>query len=1213
LRGAKHRIKELFAEALRVPPAARSAFVAETCGADRELREELEGLLAAHERPDGFLQEPTYPPGASAAAEGPGTRIDHYKLLELIGEGGFGAVYMAEQEQPIRRRVALKLLKLGMDSRQVIARFEAERQALALMDHPNIARVLDAGTTASGRPYFVMELVRGVPITTYCDQAHLSTAERLSVFLDVCHAVQHAHQKGIIHRDLKPSNVLVTLHDGKPVPKVIDFGIAKATEQRLTEKTLFTGFGQMIGTPAYMSPEQAEMSGLDIDTRSDVYSLGVLLYELLAGAPPFDPERLKSAGMAEILRIIKEEEPPRPSTRVSTLGSVLPGVAARRSTEPQKLGALLRGDLDWVVMKALAKERQRRYESASGLARDVQRYLDHEPVSAGPPTFVYRASKFVRRNRVAVGAGLLFTLALVGGLTGTTLALLEAREAARTARANAADAELKFQIAREGADILLNDVVHELPKIPGTRELARDVLDAALAHYEKLAAEKPGDPGEQRRIWIAFQELSDAYGALGEKEQAALAHARSRELVTRAAQEAPANRSFQLDLAVSSERAGALAYTEGRIDAAAAYFEEERALLEPLVADAPDEPVAQRTLAICYGQIGRLESLRGNDPLSVGWYEKSLAILGRLVVLTPRDAVVLRELCFTLERLSQSAADPGPLFERAASIVEQLAEIEGDTPQTLRARGYFQFQRARASTHAGRYADAKAQATSAKEILDRLIAAEPKNPQYQLLLMQVLQELADITFQTGDHEESRAGTAAAFAIGKRLSAADDASVEFLFGLARSSAKLADPAERAGNVAEARELLERAVELDEKLLTLIPENWGHLDGAMTTHARLGLLLAQMGAVDEARTHMERAEELSLRALEMSPAEPRFRYLRIHTLVLGGDLSYVQGHFVDAEKRARTALAMAEELAKEQPVPQYMVELAMTLERLGRNAAQRIDLAEEERLYRRALLVLEECLAQTPEAPWGRFNYANILSKLGTVLETRGELAEAQKVYGLALERTRELVAAEPQSPRLDLQLVFLLQMRGNALLREGDPEGALGHYTEMHAIVSATVARQPRVAQYRASLANACQALAGAYSPSDPKLAREWARRSLAEYRTLADAPDADFSYVNTYAWCLLTCEFEELRDVERALEYAEQVAERTGGSDPSVLDTLALAYFENGEFERALATQERALATLGTQNPTRHAEYLSRLERYRAGRPTTEDAASGKQ
>jgi WD40 repeat protein len=468
-------LEAIFFAALEREPAERTVYLDEACGGDADLRRRVEKMLAAQSQARSFLEQPaatSVTVDLPSAAEGPGTVIGPYKLLERIGEGGFGVVFLAEQAEPVRRKVALKVLKAGMDTRPVVARFEAERQALAIMDHPNIAKVFDGGVTPSGRPYFVMELVKGVPITDFCDQHHLTPRQRLELFVPVCQAVQHAHQKGIIHRDLKPSNVLVSRHDSTPVVKVIDFGVAKALGQELTDKTLFTGLGQLVGTPLYMSPEQAGMSDLDVDTRSDVYSLGVLLYELLTGTTPFSKDRFTKAAYDEIRRIIREEDPPRPSTRLSESTETLPSVAAQRQTEPAKLTRLVRGELDWIVMKALEKDRSRRYETANGLAMDVLRYLRDEPVQACPPSAWYRYRKLARRNRRALVTISVVALAAFVGVTA--LAVSTARVWQADKDVWQANKDLREALERERYESYSQRIT------VADRELSTDNLAAAL-------------------------------------------------------------------------------------------------------------------------------------------------------------------------------------------------------------------------------------------------------------------------------------------------------------------------------------------------------------------------------------------------------------------------------------------------------------------------------------------------------------------------------------------------------------------------------------------------------------------------------------------------------------------------------------------------------------------------------------------------------------
>ncbi len=479
MRTPQQHAKDVFVELIsNVDPEHWTIRLAELCGGNTEVRNRVVALLHAHQNPDSYLENPAFDPDRTVEQCGPfmevaGAQVGSYKLLQQIGEGGMGLVFMAEQTLPVKRRVALKIVKPGMDSRQVIARFEAERQALALMDHPNIAKVFDAGTTTGGRPYFVMELVKGVPITNYCDEYRLTPRERLGLFLSVCQAVQHAHLKGVIHRDLKPSNVLIAAYDGKPVPKVIDFGVAKATGPKLTEKTMFTEFGSVIGTLEYMSPEQAELNQLDIDTRSDVYSLGVLLYELLTGTTPLEQERIKESAFHEILRFIREEEPPKPSTRLSTSNS-LPVVAGNRGTEATRLIRVVRGELDWIVMKSLEKDRNRRYESASALGTDLERYLSSEAVQACPPSAWYRFRKMTRRNKVAIVTTGLVAASLLIGTAVSLWQMTAALKAEAQAQNSLAEAVAAKERATEAEELATERLAAEqAAREEATREAKR--------------------------------------------------------------------------------------------------------------------------------------------------------------------------------------------------------------------------------------------------------------------------------------------------------------------------------------------------------------------------------------------------------------------------------------------------------------------------------------------------------------------------------------------------------------------------------------------------------------------------------------------------------------------------------------------------------------------------------------------------------------------
>jgi serine/threonine protein kinase len=615
-----------------------------------------------HPHPD----EPASSTADVPLAEGAQTVIGRFRLLEKIGEGGFGVVYVAEQKTPVRRRVALKIIKLGMDTRSVVARFEAERQALAMMDHPNIAKVFDAGATDTGRPYFVMELVRGIPITDYCDQKNLPPVERLGLFIDVCHAIQHAHQKGVIHRDIKPSNILVAQQDGVPIPKVIDFGIAKATQGDLTDKTIYTQFQQFIGTPAYMSPEQAETSVLDVDTRSDIYSLGVLLYELLTGTTPFDAKELMKAGMDEMRRRIRETEPMRPSNRLSGMtGADSTGTAKRRGMEPQRLISLLRGDLDWVVMKCLEKDRTRRYETATGLAQDVQRHLNNEPITARPPSSIYRFRKTVRRNKLAFGAAAAVVVALVAGLGLATAGFLRAnveRQRAETALDEAqqqktlaqqqrALADDNFREARAAVEDLLQISDQRLKDQPGLQPLRTELMKAVIDRYEPFLAKPIADPTpreELARLYAQYGlqrlDLTTYSDALLESVLADFEKARA--IQEQLLAEHPGDRAIRLDLAWTLNLEQWWAHP--RPPSAKKSGLRAIALIRDLIAEDPDDPFARDELVWASWLYTRLYPDL-SDPSVKDISNEGITIGEQLVREYPASAEFRRDLANALE------------------------------------------------------------------------------------------------------------------------------------------------------------------------------------------------------------------------------------------------------------------------------------------------------------------------------------------------------------------------------------------------------------------------------------------------------------------------------------------------------------------------------------------------------------------------------------
>jgi serine/threonine protein kinase/tetratricopeptide (TPR) repeat protein len=1036
------RLRRIFDEALELPKAKREGFLARECGDDAALKAQVEALLAAAED-ERFLSAPTGPAHEDVAPlrEGPGTRIGPYKLLQLIGEGGFGAVFLAEQEKPVARRVALKIIKLGMDTRQVVARFEQERQALAVMDHPNIARVIDAGATDTGRPYFVMELVKGEPIAEYCDKHNLPIDERLTLFEQVCNAVQHAHSKGIIHRDLKPSNILVGTQDGKPHAKIIDFGIAKATSAKLTDKTLFTEHRQIIGTLQYMSPEQAEGS-LDIDTRTDVYALGVVLYELLTGTTPFDSDTLRDAMYSEIHRMIREVEPPNPSARLHQSSDTLANVAARRRVEPKRLGTLVRGELDWIVMKALEKDRARRYESAHGLAADVRRYLAGEAVVAAPPSAAYRFQKFVRRNRGPVIAGSGVALALLVGAIGFAWQASVARkERDHAVTARAAEAEQRKLADEQRAEAVKQQRLAEANAAAETKARKRAETISEFV-TDALRSADPNYGGEQGiTVAEAMQQAADLLDEGSVREEPDL-EASLRKMIAE------------------------ILHRNGKIDEALPLAERALAMFETLAnGDSSDVAIALNQVATIRQDLGRLDDA---EPI----FERALAMQRRL---HPDDhgdvAVALNNLALVranLGRLEESE----PLFAESLAMKQRL--FPGDNEDL--AMGLNNLAHIR---------DLLGREREAVELYEQSLAMYERMFDDHPQLAMSLYNLGQVRVGEGRLEESDALLARALDMYRRLFHDDHPD------LARAIGGLANIRKIRGRFAEAEPLFVEALEMKQRLFP------GDHPAVAREVVSLALLRHETGDFAAAEKDATRALEMNerlyggdhpdiARALDMlarirqdagraADAEPLFvRVLEMQRRLHAGDHADVaralnrlssalqdQGRNADAEPLCRQALEMLRRV-----YPEDHPKVASALANLGMLHLATDRAAEAEPSLRASVEMHRRYYKGD------HYDVAMALALLARAQHALGRTDEERASFAESIARQRR--GAPTGSPTL----ANTLWRSGRARLEDGDATAALPELEEAVAIAERLLApASTDLARYRETL-DACRKASG---------------------------------------------------------------------------------------------------------------------------------------
>lgn len=1002
----------LFEQALNVSPTELPAWLDQRCAGDPALRQRIEKLLAAHLTAEGTrvpfaysgldvssdpINTPTLVPSPTTPTIG--TMLGgKYKLLQSIGEGGMGSVYMAQQTEPVKRTVAIKVIKPGMDSKAVLARFDAERQALAMMDHPNIAKVLDAGATDSGCPYFVMELVKGIPITKFCDDSKLTPKQRLELFLPVCEAMQHSHQKGIIHRDIKPSNVLVAMYDGRVVPKVIDFGVAKATGQALTEATVLTGFGALVGTPEYMSPEQASLNNLDIDTRSDIYSLGVLLYELLSGHTPVDRKSLEKAAIYEILRIVRDVDAPLLSAKLSSIDTIA-SVAANRRTEPKRLANQFRGELDWVLLKALEKDRTRRYSTASGFAHDIQRYLANEIVEARPPSTLYTFQKFVRRHKGPVIAASLVLLALLFGIAGTTWGFIHAehrRQEAEFARAEEAK-QRELAVSNESKAILAKD------EEARQRVIAEEEKQRAIDFQNKALDALRATTGED------VEKLIGERIDLSENERAYL-EAIAKRWQAFAVQEGTDQQARD----ISGEghiRVANLWDHLGRREDALLEFELAEKIYQALTAEFPKEPEYAQSLARCANSIGLTLNHIGRRVEAQTKIRQALAIQEKLDNEFPNHA----DYRIALARYHHNLGILGD------ALGNKLAAIESYRQAAI--------------------------------IEEKLANEFPELPLYRSHLAKSYSNLGVLLSSLGKVNEALEQYRQALAIREKLIADFPTESEHFRNLAISHNNYGNLLNSLGKNAESLEQYRKSIAIKEKLVSDYPGVPEHHNSLAASYKNLGATLRSIGRTSEADGLYRKALAIRERLAMTFPTEAEFREDLASTHNSLASLLSQSNKLELALEQHHLALGIREKLAADfTAVPEYRKDVASSYVNMGLTLRKLDKLQEAEVAYRQALTILEKLSTDFPEVTAYRENLASNFNSLANLLDDLELRDECMEAYHKSRAIRERLVNEHPSIPEYQVDLADVYANIASKLFEADKPAESLVWFQKALALI-----------------------------------------------------------------------------------------------------------------------------------------------------------------